>query len=145
MPKHLTSLADLSVADLHAILDTAIDLKARQKNGERPQLFPGYVVTQVFEKPSLRTRNSFEVAMANLGGTGIFLSTEEVGLNGRESLHDVATVLSSYADLITLRTFSQELIEQFAAISSVTLAETAVCSCSRSLGMFSSFCLADSR
>jgi len=118
MPRHLTSLYDLSVDDLKSVLKTAADLKALYKSGDRPQLFPGRVLAQLFEKPSLRTRNSFEAAMINLGGGGIFLSTAEAGLNGRESLHDVATVLSSYSDIITMRTFSQTLIEEFAALSS---------------------------
>ena len=118
MPRHLTSLLDLSTIELMSVLDTAADLKARYKVGDRPQLFPGRVLAQLFEKPSLRTRNSFEAAMVNLGGGGIFLTTAEAGLNGRESLHDVATVLSSYSDIITMRTFSHTLIEQFAALSS---------------------------
>lgn len=118
MPKHLTSLYDLTPAELTAVLDCAADLKAKYKQGDRPQLLPGRVLAQMFEKPSLRTRNSFEAAIANLGGTGIFLTTAEAGLNGRESLHDVATVLSSYSDVITMRTFSQKLVEDFAAISS---------------------------
>jgi len=118
MPRHLTSLYDLTPEELQAVLKTAADLKARYKVGDRPQLLPGRILAQMFEKPSLRTRNSFEAAMANLGGSGIFLTTEEAGLNGRESIHDVATVLSSYSDVITMRTFSQQLIEDFAKSSS---------------------------
>ncbi len=118
MPRHLTSLYDLSTTELESVLAIAADLKKRYVAGKREQLFPGRVLAQVFEKPSLRTRNSFEAAMINLGGGGIFLTTAEAGLNGRESLHDVATVLSSYSDIITMRTFSQSLIEEFAAISS---------------------------
>lgn len=118
MPRHLISLYDLTVDELHSILETAADLKARYKAGERPQLLPGRILAQLFEKPSLRTRNSFEAAIANLGGSGIFLTTAEAGLNGRESVHDVATVLSSYSDVITMRTFSQQLIEDFAKYSS---------------------------
>ena len=118
MPRHLTSLYDLSVTELESVLTIAADLKTRYMAGKREQLFPGRVLAQLFEKPSLRTRNSFEAAMINLGGGGIFLTTAEAGLNGRESLHDVATVLSSYSDIITMRTFSQSLIEEFAALSS---------------------------
>ncbi|MCP4170718.1 MAG: ornithine carbamoyltransferase [Fuerstiella sp.] len=118
MTRHLTSLYDLTPQDVLAILDSAADLKARHESGERPQLLQGRVLAQMFEKPSLRTRNSFEAAMINLGGAGIFLTTEEAGLSGRESLRDVATVLSSYSDIITMRTFSQQLIEDFAKISS---------------------------
>lgn len=118
MARHLTSLYDLTSDELYEILKTAADLKAKYKAGDRPQLLPGRILAQMFEKPSLRTRNSFEAAMANLGGSGIFLTTAEAGLNGRESIHDVATVLSSYSDVITMRTFSQDLIEEFAKYSS---------------------------
>ena len=116
--KHLTSLLDLTSEELTAILDKAAELKARFRNGDRPQLYPGRVLAQLFEKPSLRTRNSFEAAMIHLGGSGIFLTTAEAGLNGRESLPDVAKVLSSFSDIITMRTFSQKLIEDVARYSS---------------------------
>jgi ornithine carbamoyltransferase len=116
--KHLTSLLDLTSEELTAILDKAAELKAKFRNGDRPQLYPGRVLAQLFEKPSLRTRNSFEAAMIHLGGSGIFLTTAEAGLNGRESLPDVAKVLSSFSDVITMRTFSQKLIEDVARYSS---------------------------
>ena len=99
------------------VLNEAARLKAEFQNDQRPQLFPGRVLVQLFEKPSLRTRNSFEAAICHLGGSGIFLTTEEAGLNGRESIQDVATVLSSYSDVITMRTFSQQLVDDFAKIS----------------------------
>lgn len=114
MPRHLTSLDDLTPNELQAVLNRAAKLKEAYRNGERPQLFSGYVLAQLFEKPSLRTRNSFEAAMVQLGGGGIFLTTAEAGLDGRESLADVANVLTSYSDVVTLRTFSQQLIEDFA-------------------------------
>lgn len=117
MPRHLTSLDDLSADELNEILNTAADLKQRYGSGDRPALYPGRVLAQLFEKPSLRTRNSFEAAMINLGGSGIFLTMAEAGLDGRESLADVATVLSSYSDVITMRTFSQQLIDEFANYS----------------------------
>ncbi|MCR9199725.1 MAG: ornithine carbamoyltransferase [Planctomycetaceae bacterium] len=117
MPRHLTSLYDLTPAELLEILKLAADLKRRHRDGDRPQMFPGRVLVQLFEKPSLRTRNSFEAAMANLGGSGLFLTTADAGLNGRESLNDVARVISSYADVITMRTFSQQLIDDFSEIS----------------------------
>jgi len=116
--KHLTSLFDLTPEDLVAVLDKASELKAGFHRGDRPQLYPGRVLAQLFEKPSLRTRNSFEAAMIHLGGSGIFQTTAEAGLNGRESLPDVARVLSSFSDIITMRTFSQQLIEDVARYSS---------------------------
>ena len=116
--KHLTTLLDLTPDELVAVLDKADELKGLLRRGERPQLYPGRVLAQLFEKPSLRTRNSFEAAMIHLGGSGIFLTTAEAGLNGRESLPDVARVLSSFSDIITMRTFSQKLIEDVAKYSS---------------------------
>ncbi|MCA9059355.1 MAG: ornithine carbamoyltransferase [Planctomycetaceae bacterium] len=116
--KHLISLYDLTPDELTAVLDRAADLKALFLNGERPQLLPGRVLAQLFEKPSLRTRNSFEAAMINLGGSGIFMTTAEAGLNGRESLSDIAQVLSSFSDIVTMRTFSHQLITDFASFSS---------------------------
>ncbi len=116
--KHLTSLLDMTSEELTAILDKAAELKARFRKGDRPQLYPGRVLAQLFEKPSLRTSNSFEAAMIHLGGSGIFLTTAEAGLNGRESLPDIAKVLSSFSDIITMRTFSQKLIEDVARYSS---------------------------
>lgn len=115
--KHLISLFDLTPAELFEILERADQLKALHRRGERPQLLPGRVLAQLFEKPSLRTRNSFEAAIINLGGSGIFMTTSEAGLHGRESLSDVARVLSSFSDLITMRTFSHQLITEFSRYS----------------------------
>jgi ornithine carbamoyltransferase len=116
--QHLNSLFDLTPDNVREILDLSAELKAKFQAGERPTLFPGRVLSMVFEKPSLRTRNSFEAAITHLGGGGIFLSSQEAGLHGREALCDIARVLSSYSDVIVLRTFSQSLIEEFAALSS---------------------------
>ncbi|MCH2209745.1 MAG: ornithine carbamoyltransferase [Fuerstiella sp.] len=118
MPRNLTSLDDVTPAELDEILRIAADLKRRYKSGDLPAPYAGRVLVQLFEKPSLRTRNSFEAAMINLGGSGIFLTMAEAGLDGRESLSDVATVLSSYSDMITMRTFSQQLILDFSQYSS---------------------------
>jgi ornithine carbamoyltransferase len=116
--RHLRSLFDLKADEVQDILKRASDLKQKFKKGERPALLPGRVLAMVFEKPSLRTRNSFEAAMLQLGGGAIFITSQEAGLSGRESLPDIARVLSSYSDAIALRTFSQKLIEDFAAHSS---------------------------
>ena len=116
--RHVITLFDLTPTEVHAILDLAGELKQKMIGGERPQLFPGHVLTQVFEKPSLRTRVSFEAAMIELGGNGIFLTHQEAGLNGREKLDDVARVISRYSDVVVLRTFSQESIGEFAQVAS---------------------------
>ncbi len=117
MMQHLLSLRDLTPSQIKVILTRATELKDKLKSGDRTPLLPGRVLTQVFEKPSLRTRVSFEAAIGQLGGYGIFLSGKEAGLEGRESNADVARVIGGYSDVIALRTFSQELIELFAAES----------------------------
>ncbi len=116
--RHLRTLLDLKADEVQDILNLAADIKRKFQKGERPALLPGRVLAMVFEKPSLRTRNSFEAAMLQLGGGGIFITSKEAGLSGRESLPDIARVLSSYSDAIALRTFSQQLIEDFAAHAS---------------------------
>jgi ornithine carbamoyltransferase len=114
---HLTSLLDITVDDVRHILQTSSILKSESMRGKRRPLLAGKVLVQLFEKPSLRTRLSFEAAMMHLGGSSIFLSNSEAGLNGREKLEDVARVVGGYADVIVLRTFSQQLIETFAKVS----------------------------
>ena len=111
--KHFSSLLDITSDDLTSIFDTSGDLKSRQQRGERPPLLAGRMLALLFEKPSLRTRVSFEAAMTHLGGTATFLTSKEAGLGGREALCDVARVLSRFADAVALRTFSQQLIEDF--------------------------------
>lgn len=110
---HLNSLLELTKDEIQAIFSLAARLKEQWRRGERRPVLQGRVLTQVFEKPSLRTRVSFEAAMMQLGGGGIFLSGKEAGLEGREALCDVARVLSGYSDVIVLRTFSQKLINEF--------------------------------
>lgn len=112
---------DLVPADVDGIFDLARSLKARLKSGERPQILSGYVMTQIFEKPSLRTRLSFDAAMMQLGGASIFLNAKDAGLGGRESVEDVARVIGGYSDVITLRTFSQQLIDTFIDESGVAV------------------------
>lgn len=112
--RHFTSLLPLTPQDVAEIFSISATIKADLKQGKRPPLLQGRVLTQLFEKPSLRTRTSFEAAIVQLGGGCIFLSCKKAGLNGRESPADVARVLSSYSDAIVMRTFSQGLIEEFA-------------------------------
>lgn len=116
--RHLESILRLSAADILEIFRISSDLKSRWSRGERPRLLDGRVLTLMFEKPSLRTRISFEAAVAHLGGSSLFLSCAEAGLNGRESLSDVARVLTSYSDWIVMRTFSHQLVEDFSRLSS---------------------------
>jgi len=110
----LISIADLDFEDIRHLIDSAIRLK-----GERSASLDGKVLALIFEKPSLRTRVSFDVAMKQLGGDAIYLSPAEVGLGQREPVSDMARVLSRYVDGIVARTFSHQSVELLAQYSSV--------------------------
>jgi ornithine carbamoyltransferase len=111
--RHFDTLNRLSARDLEDILQLAAGVKERWQKGDRPRLLAQRVMTLVFEKPSLRTRVSFEAAVAQLGGSSLFLTCAEAGLNGRESTADVARVLGTYSDWIVTRTFSHRLVDEF--------------------------------
>ena len=113
--KDLLSVADLGGEDIRPLISNAIDMKAQ---GWLSTL-SGKTLAIMFEKPSLRTRVSFELAMRQLGGEAIYLSPAEVGLGGRESIPDVARVLSRYVDAIAARTFSHQTLEVLADYSAV--------------------------
>ena len=113
--KDLLSISDLNTDDIHRLISDAIDMKAR---GWLSWL-EGKVLALVFEKPSLRTRVSFEVAMWQLGGQVSYLSPAEVGLGQRESGPDVARVLSRYVDAVAARTFSHQTLEMLSSYSTV--------------------------
>jgi ornithine carbamoyltransferase len=112
---HLLTLDELGPADLDALFAQARQLKrARQAGTSQAQILAGKTVALLFEKPSLRTRVSFEVAARELGGDSLYLSPQEVGLGARESIADVARVLSAYVHAVVLRTFSHAVVEEFA-------------------------------
>jgi ornithine carbamoyltransferase len=113
--KDLVSVADLSRDDLRRIFDRALDLKGKG----RAAALAGRTLALIFEKPSLRTRVSFDVAMEQLGGHTIYLSREEVGLGIREPISDMARVLSRYVDIIVARTFAHSTVELLARYASV--------------------------
>ena len=113
--KDLLSVADLSSEDIQLLISNAIDMKV----GGWTSSLSEKVLALMFEKPSLRTRVSFEVAMCQLGGHTIYLSPAEVGLGKRESVPDVARVLSRYVDVIAARTFSHQTLEVLANYSEV--------------------------
>jgi ornithine carbamoyltransferase len=117
--RHFLDLFDLAPDELNHLLDDAAAMKAALKHGDRPPLLVGRVLGLLFEKPSLRTRVSFEAAMAQMGGGSIFLSAADGPLGQRESVEDFARVLSEYVDAVVLRVFSHRTIEEFAAHSSV--------------------------
>jgi ornithine carbamoyltransferase len=112
-------VADWSTEELTAVLDLADRLKELQQRHEEHHLLPGRALGLVFEKPSLRTRVSFEVGIAQLGGIPVHLPGAEIGLGQRESTRDMAYVLSRYLDAILIRTFAQELVEELAEHASI--------------------------
>jgi len=113
--KDLLSISDLSGDDILSLISDAVDMKA----SGWLTLLDRKILALLFEKPSLRTRVSFEVAMRQLDGQIIYLSPAEVGLGERESVSDVARVLSRYVDAIAARTFSHQTLEMLANYSSV--------------------------
>ncbi|MGH2505369.1 MAG: ornithine carbamoyltransferase, partial [Ktedonobacterales bacterium] len=117
---HLLSLDDVSAAEMPDMFTQARLLKLGRASGAPPaQPLAGRTIALLFEKPSLRTRVSFEVAARELGAGSLYLSWQEVGLGKREAASDVARVLSSYVHAIVMRTFSQALVEEMARWSSV--------------------------
>jgi ornithine carbamoyltransferase len=117
--RHFLSLTDLTPDQLTHLLSEAARLKAEAQYGIRPPLLAGRVLGMIFEKPSLRTRASFEAAMAQLGGTSIFLSASDGPIGQRESVPDFARTLSQYVDAVVLRVFRHTIIEEFAAHAAV--------------------------
>ena len=115
--RHFVSLGDLDPGELAQLLDLATTLKVER--ARRDPTLRGRTLAQIYEKPSLRTRLSFDVGMDDLGGHAIYLSPQEVGLGRRESVADVARVVSRMVDAVVLRTNSHETIEEFARYSSV--------------------------
>jgi ornithine carbamoyltransferase len=113
--KDLLSITDLSSEEIHIILSDALDMKADKWRS----ILERKTLALVFEKPSLRTRVSFEVAMKQLGGQAVYLSPAEVGLGKREPARDVANVLSRYVDAIAARTFSHRTTQELAQYSDI--------------------------
>lgn len=116
---HFLAVADLTRTEIENLLDSALKLKKEwAKGGNRPVL-KGKALGMVFQKPSLRTRVSFEMGMQHLGGHALYLSPNEIGLGGRESIPDVARVLSGYVDGIMARVFDHQHILELAQWSKV--------------------------
>jgi ornithine carbamoyltransferase len=119
--KHFLSIADLTPDELKNLLDLATQLKAERRNGGNKPVLQGKSLALVFQKPSLRTRVSFEMGMVHLGGYAFYLSPNEVKMGGRESVADVARVLSGYVDAVMARVFEHEHILDLAKYSSVPI------------------------
>jgi ornithine carbamoyltransferase len=117
--RHFTRVADWSRDELDAVLDLADELKRLQARGEEHHLLPGRTLGLIFQKPSTRTRVSFEVGIAQLGGVGLYLSAGDLQLGRGETLRDTATVLSRYLDGLMIRTYAQSDVEELAAHASI--------------------------
>jgi ornithine carbamoyltransferase len=113
-PRHLLSSADLSPDEVASLLELALALKR-----QRPRVLEGRQLALLFEKPSLRTRVSFQVGMRFLGGDVVYLTPQEGVLGEREPIKDVARVLSRYVDIVAIRTFGQAIVEEYASFSTV--------------------------
>ena len=117
--RHFLNLFGPTPDLLRHLLARAAALKAARRRGESNTCLAGKVVALIFEKPSLRTRVSFEAAVAQLGGTSLFLPGNEVGLGWRETHADFASTMSRYVDAIVLRVFKQETVEKIAEAGTV--------------------------
>ncbi|MCB0037245.1 MAG: hypothetical protein KDE51_24610 [Anaerolineales bacterium] len=117
--KHFLSIADLTPDELHNLLDLALSLKQEWQSGGNKPVLKGKSLALIFQKPSLRTRVSFEMGMVHLGGYAFYLGPSEVKMGGRESVADVARVLSGYVDGIMARVFDHDHILGLAQHASV--------------------------
>ena len=119
MPRHFLDLLEISAAEARRLIDQSIAIKRDEQAGLRPPILSGRNLGLLFEKPSLRTRVSFEAAIARLGGNAIFLHGKDVGLGVRESVVDFARVLSQYVDVLAARTFSHATVEELARSATI--------------------------
>jgi ornithine carbamoyltransferase len=119
MKQDFIAVNDYSGQELQEMLDLAVKLKKEWQAGGNPPLLKGKVLGMVFQKPSLRTRVSFDMAMRHLGGDALYLSPNEIGLGQRESIADVARVLSGYVEAIMARVFDHDHVIELARWSSI--------------------------
>lgn len=119
MIRHFLALHEYSKQELDAMLALAAELKQKQKNGIEHHLLKGKTLAMIFEKASTRTRISFEVGIYQLGGHGLFVSSANSQMGRGEPIKDSARVMSGYCDGVMIRTFGQEIVDEFARYSSV--------------------------
>src|SRR5215831_12662389 len=117
--RHFLEIAEWSTVELEQLIRLAVQLKIEWQSGGNRPVLGGKVLAMIFQKPSLRTRVSFDVAMLHLGGHGLYLSPSEIGLGQRESIADVARVLSGMTQGIMARVFDSEHISELARWSRV--------------------------
>ncbi len=119
MTKHLLTLDDLTREEFEVFFKRALELKEKQKKGTAKLKLAGKSLGLLFDKPSTRTRVSFESAMIQLGGTPLFISSKDTQMSRDEPIKDTARVLSRYLDALAIRTFSQEVIQEFAEFADI--------------------------
>jgi ornithine carbamoyltransferase len=112
--RHFLHITDYSSKEIQELLNLAVRLKTEWKTRGNPPLLKGKVMGMIFEKPSLRTRVSFDMAMRHFGGDALYLSPQEIGLGKRESVADVARVLSGYVDVLMARVFAHQNVVELA-------------------------------
>jgi len=116
---HLVDIDDLTTAELHAVLDEADRLRAAHEAGEQTMPLSDRTLAMIFEKPSTRTRVSFETGMTQLGGHAVFLGPDDIHLGRGEPLRDTARVLSRYADFVMARVFDHADVVELAEFATV--------------------------
>ncbi len=115
------AITDYSKDEIMDLLNLAIDLKKEWQNGGNRPLLKNKVLAMIFQKPSLRTRVSFDMAMRHLGGDALYLSPAEIGLGKRESIADVARVISGYVDVVMARVFAHDHVLQLSKWASIPI------------------------
>ena len=117
--KHFLAISDLTPDETQDLLDVAVKLKKQYFAGGNQPQFAGKVLGMIFQKPSLRTRVSFDMAMRHMGGDALYLSPNEIGLGKREAISDIARVLSGYVHILMARVFEHEHVLELAKWSSI--------------------------
>ena len=118
--RHFLSVNDCTTEELHDLLALSAELKGKDKNNTQERILDGKILAMVFEKASLRTRMSFQVAMADLGGIGIYLKPEDIGILGdREPIKDMARVFGRYVHGIMARTYAHDTLHELARYAEV--------------------------
>ena len=117
--KDFIAITDYTSEEIQGMLDLSVCLKKERQAGENAPILKGKVLAMIFQKPSLRTRVSFDMAMRQLGGDALYLSPNEIGLGKREAISDIARVLSGYVDILMARVFDHQHVVELARWSSI--------------------------
>src|SRR5574338_59913 len=117
--EHFLAITDLAAGETQDLLDVAMKLKKEYFDRGNPPLFKGKVLGMIFQKPSLRTRVSFDMAMRHMDGDALYLSPNEIGLGKREAISDIARVLSGYVQVLMARVFEHQHVLELAKWSSI--------------------------